>query len=76
MPDYPHACTTPSAAVLTRRSRCALGMLGFVAQDATHPRWALDIVTKGWPLTFGTVAAAMPKGERASLQTLIGNIVR
>jgi L-lactate dehydrogenase (cytochrome) len=24
-----------------------LGMLGFVAQGATHPRWALDIVTKG-----------------------------
>src|ERR1700733_1293596 len=38
-----------------------LGMLGFVAQGATHPRWALDIVTRGWPLTFGTVAAAMPK---------------
>ena len=38
-----------------------LGMLGFVAQGATHPRWALDIVTKGWPLTFGTVAAAAPK---------------
>jgi L-lactate dehydrogenase (cytochrome) len=33
-----------------RRSRC----------DA--PRWALDIVTKGWPLKFGTVAEAMPKG--------------
>ncbi len=47
-----------------------LGMLGFVAQGATHPRWALDIVTKGRPLTFGTVAAAMPKGERASLQTI------
>jgi L-lactate dehydrogenase (cytochrome) len=39
-----------------------LGMLGFVAQGAMHPRWALDIVTKGWPLKFGTVAAAMPKG--------------
>jgi L-lactate dehydrogenase (cytochrome) len=39
-----------------------LGMLGFVAQGATHPRWALDIVTKGWPLRFGTVAEAMPKG--------------
>src|SRR5580693_6524167 len=39
-----------------------LGMLGFVAQGATHPRWALDIVTKGWPLQFGTVAEAMPKG--------------
>jgi L-lactate dehydrogenase (cytochrome) len=39
-----------------------LGMLGFVAQGATHPRWALDIVTKGWPLKFGTVSAAMPKG--------------
>jgi L-lactate dehydrogenase (cytochrome) len=39
-----------------------LGMLGFVAQGATHPRWALDIVTKGWPLKFGTVAEAMPKG--------------
>jgi L-lactate dehydrogenase (cytochrome) len=39
-----------------------LGMLGFVAQGATHPRWAVDIVTKGWPLKFGTVAAAMPKG--------------
>jgi L-lactate dehydrogenase (cytochrome) len=39
-----------------------LGMLGFVAQGATHPRWALDIITKGWPLKFGTVAAAMPKG--------------
>ena len=38
-----------------------LGMLGFVAQGATHPRWALDIVTKGWPLKFGTVAAAAPK---------------
>jgi L-lactate dehydrogenase (cytochrome) len=37
-----------------------LGMLGFVAQGAAHPRWALDIVTKGWPL--GTVAEAMPKG--------------
>lgn len=39
-----------------------LGMLGFIAQGATHPRWALDIVTKGWPLKFGTVAGAMPKG--------------
>jgi L-lactate dehydrogenase (cytochrome) len=39
-----------------------LGMLGFVAQGATHPSWALDIVTKGWPLKFGTVAEAMPKG--------------
>src|SRR6202050_4621741 len=39
-----------------------LGMLGFVAQGATHPRWALDIVTKGWPLKFGTIAEAMPKG--------------
>jgi L-lactate dehydrogenase (cytochrome) len=38
------------------------GMLGFVAQGAMHPRWALDIVTKGWPLKFGTVARAMPKG--------------
>jgi isopentenyl diphosphate isomerase/L-lactate dehydrogenase-like FMN-dependent dehydrogenase len=41
-----------------------LGMLGFVAQGATHPRWALDIVTKGWPLKFGTVAAAAPKTSR------------
>jgi L-lactate dehydrogenase (cytochrome) len=39
-----------------------LGMLGFVAQGATHPRWALDIVTRGRPLKFGTVAGAMPKG--------------
>jgi L-lactate dehydrogenase (cytochrome) len=39
-----------------------LGMLGFIAQGAMHPRWALDIVTKGWPLKFGTVASAMPKG--------------
>jgi L-lactate dehydrogenase (cytochrome) len=39
-----------------------LGMLGFIAQGAMHPRWALDIVTKGWPLKFGTVAGAMPKG--------------
>jgi len=39
-----------------------LGMLGFVAQGAMHPRWALDIVTKGRPLKFGTVAEAMPKG--------------
>jgi len=39
-----------------------LGMLGFMLQGATHPRWALDIVTKGWPLKFGTVADAMPKG--------------
>jgi L-lactate dehydrogenase (cytochrome) len=39
-----------------------LGMLGFVAQGATHPRWALDIVTRGWPLRFGTIAGAMPKG--------------
>jgi L-lactate dehydrogenase (cytochrome) len=39
-----------------------LGMLGFVAQGATHPCWALDIVTKGWPLKFGTVAEAMPQG--------------
>jgi L-lactate dehydrogenase (cytochrome) len=39
-----------------------LGMLGFVAQGAMHPRWALDIVTKGWPLKFGTIAGAMPKG--------------
>jgi L-lactate dehydrogenase (cytochrome) len=39
-----------------------LGMLGFIAQGATHPRWALDIVTKGWPLKFGTIAGAMPKG--------------
>jgi L-lactate dehydrogenase (cytochrome) len=39
-----------------------LGMLGFVAQGATHPRWSFDIVTKGWPLTFGTIAEAMPKG--------------
>jgi L-lactate dehydrogenase (cytochrome) len=38
------------------------GMLGFVAQGATHPRWSLDIITKGWPLKFGTVAEAMPKG--------------
>jgi L-lactate dehydrogenase (cytochrome) len=38
------------------------GMLGFVAQGAFHPRWALDIVTKGWPLKFGTIARAMPKG--------------
>ena len=38
-----------------------MGMPGFVAQGATHPRWALDIVTKGWPLKFGTVAAAAPK---------------
>jgi len=38
------------------------GMLGFVAQGAMHPRWALDIVTKGWPLKFGTIAGAMPKG--------------
>ena len=38
------------------------GMLGFVAQGAMHPRWSLDIVTKGWPLKFGTVAGAMPKG--------------
>ena len=39
-----------------------LGMLGFVAQGALHPRWALDIVTRGWPLKFGTVAGAIPKG--------------
>jgi L-lactate dehydrogenase (cytochrome) len=39
-----------------------LAMLGFVAQGATHPRWALDIVTRGWPLKFGTIAGAMPKG--------------
>jgi L-lactate dehydrogenase (cytochrome) len=39
-----------------------LGMLGFVVQGAFHPRWALDIVTKGWPLKFGTIAGAMPKG--------------
>src|SRR5271163_529228 len=39
-----------------------LGMLGFVTQGAMHPHWALDIVTKGWPLRFGTVAGAMPKG--------------
>src|SRR6204780_3134801 len=39
-----------------------LGMLGFVAQGATHPRWALDVVTKGRPLKFGTIAEAMPKG--------------
>jgi L-lactate dehydrogenase (cytochrome) len=39
-----------------------VGLLGFVAQGATHPRWALDIVTRGWPLKFGTVAGAMPKG--------------
>jgi L-lactate dehydrogenase (cytochrome) len=39
-----------------------LGVLGFVAQGATHPRWALDIVTRGWPLRFGTIAGAMPKG--------------
>ena len=39
-----------------------LGMLGFVAQGAMRPRWALDIVTKGWPLKFGTIAGAMPKG--------------
>ncbi len=39
-----------------------LGMLGFAAQGAMHPRWALDILTKGWPLKFGTVAEAMPKG--------------
>jgi len=39
-----------------------LGMLGFVAQGATHPRWTLDIVTRGWPLKFGTIAGAMPKG--------------
>jgi len=38
------------------------GMLGFVVQGAMHPRWALDIVTKGWPLKFGTIAGAMPKG--------------
>ena len=38
------------------------GMLGFVAQGAMHPRWALDIVTKGWPLKFGTIAGAMPRG--------------
>jgi L-lactate dehydrogenase (cytochrome) len=38
------------------------GMLGFVTQGAMHPRWALDIVTKGWPLKFGTIAGAMPKG--------------
>jgi L-lactate dehydrogenase (cytochrome) len=38
------------------------GMLGFVAQGAFHPRWALDIITKGWPLKFGTIAGAMPKG--------------
>src|SRR5271156_920603 len=44
------------------RDPTLLGMLGFVAQGATHPRWALDIVTKGWPLKFGTVAGAMPKG--------------
>jgi L-lactate dehydrogenase (cytochrome) len=39
-----------------------LGMLGFVAQGAMHPRWSLDIITKGWPLKFGTIAEAMPKG--------------
>jgi L-lactate dehydrogenase (cytochrome) len=39
-----------------------LGMLGFVAQGATHPGWALDIVTKGRPLKFGTIAGAMPEG--------------
>ena len=39
-----------------------LGMLGFVAQGAMRPRWALDIVTKGWPLKFGTIAGAMPRG--------------
>jgi L-lactate dehydrogenase (cytochrome) len=39
-----------------------LGMLRFVAQGAMRPRWALDIVTKGWPLKFGTIAGAMPKG--------------
>src|SRR5580698_562587 len=39
-----------------------LGMLGFVTQGAVHPRWALDIVTNGWPLKFGTIAGAMPKG--------------
>ncbi|HEY2534762.1 MAG TPA: L-lactate dehydrogenase [Xanthobacteraceae bacterium] len=39
-----------------------VGLLGFVAQGAAHPRWALDIVTKGRPLKFGTVAGAMPKG--------------
>jgi L-lactate dehydrogenase (cytochrome) len=41
-----------------------LGMLGFVAQGAMHPFWALDIVTKGWPLKFGTIAGAMPKRRR------------
>src|ERR1700722_7218067 len=40
-----------------------LGMLGFVAQGATHPRWALDIVTKGWPLKFGTVARGNAEGR-------------
>jgi L-lactate dehydrogenase (cytochrome) len=39
-----------------------LGMLGFAAQGAMHPRWALDILSKGRPLKFGTVAGAMPKG--------------
>ena len=39
-----------------------LGMLGFAAQGAMHPRWALDIVANGRPLKFGTIAAAMPKG--------------
>jgi L-lactate dehydrogenase (cytochrome) len=43
------------------RDPTLLGMLGFVAQGATHPRWALDIVTKGRPLKFGTVTAAAPK---------------
>jgi L-lactate dehydrogenase (cytochrome) len=38
-----------------------LGMLGFVAQGAMHPRWSLDIVTKGWPLKFGTIAGQCPK---------------
>jgi isopentenyl diphosphate isomerase/L-lactate dehydrogenase-like FMN-dependent dehydrogenase len=40
----------------------ASGDAGVRAQGATHPRWALDIVTKGWPLKFGTVAGAIPKG--------------
>lgn len=43
------------------RDPSLLGMLGFVAQGAMHPRWALDIVTKGRPLKFGMVSAAAPK---------------
>jgi hypothetical protein len=40
-----------------------LGMLGFVAQGATHPRWALDIITKGWPLKFGWRRLASAREE-------------